>query len=240
MLGNVKIFFGKVSSIDDTQKICRVKVVVNGLTDKLSVEDLPWYFPWYGIKNLPMVDDVVPVLIFDNVITSGFYGNKIDLVDNSLGDDYNNYLEIFKRNISDKNVQLTYKESTGIEFINGDSKIQLELNKISLFQGSNSITIEKDKINIGDNAEQFVILGDKGRDVYSDILNSLDSICDEFISTAQFITGGLSASANPFTAAFAVPFTQLAVNMSVVKANIAKIKPKIEQSALQSKKVKIE
>ena len=145
MIGDIKIFFGKIVSVSDELKINRCQISIDGLTNEIVPEDLPWYFPWYGINYLPIKDDVVSVIVFDDNFSTAFYSHKVNLIDLSLdADDYENYLELFKRTISDKNVSLTYKKSTGIEFINDKTKIQLELDKLSLFVDSNSIIVDKD------------------------------------------------------------------------------------------------
>lgn len=71
-----KIYFGKVMDVKDDKYIFRVRVAIPGYTDKLAVEDLPLYFPWYGVNFLPLVNDIVPVRIFDNNFVNGFYGRK--------------------------------------------------------------------------------------------------------------------------------------------------------------------
>lgn len=73
---------------------------------------MPWYFPFYSIPILPEVDDIVPVLIFDNNFVTGFYGRKIDCKPRELDDDdYKFYLEVYKRKCGDDEVQLTYTKS---------------------------------------------------------------------------------------------------------------------------------
>ena len=51
-----KIYFGKVMDVKDDKYIFRVRVAIPGYTDKLAVEDLPLYFPWYGVNFLPLVN----------------------------------------------------------------------------------------------------------------------------------------------------------------------------------------
>ena len=149
-LGNIQIFFGVVKTVLDASKVCRLQISIDNYTEKIPVADLPWYFPWYGLEYLPVENDVVSVIIFDENFSTGFYGNKVDLSKSSLDDsDYINYLEIFKRSVDDKNVLLTYIPSKGIQFINADSQVQIEVDKVSLFVESNSIVMTKDRIDIG-------------------------------------------------------------------------------------------
>ena len=84
MLGNIKIFFGKVVNITDEDKLFRCQVVITGYTDEIESESLPWYFPWYGINYLPELDDVVPVIIFDDNFSTGFYNRKVGIIDGML------------------------------------------------------------------------------------------------------------------------------------------------------------
>ena len=76
-LGSIEIFFGKVVDVSDDLKINRVRVAVDCLTDTIAKDDLPWYFPWYGLNYLPIVNDVVSVIIFDdNFATAFIIGEK--------------------------------------------------------------------------------------------------------------------------------------------------------------------
>lgn len=76
MFGDINILFGKIVNVTDEQKIWRCQVSIDGSTDLLPVEDLPWYFPWYGINYLPTNGDVVPVIVFDGDFTNMFLRKK--------------------------------------------------------------------------------------------------------------------------------------------------------------------
>ena len=43
---------------------------------EIEIKDLPWYFPFMGADYLPLVNETVCVLIFNDNITQGFYSNK--------------------------------------------------------------------------------------------------------------------------------------------------------------------
>ena len=100
---------------------------------------------FFGLNYLPIVNDIVPVFIFNNDITHGFFNNKIDLVSNGLdGTEYQNYVELYKR----LGVQATYKESEGWLFINQNSKIQINEQQIDIIS---------ERINHNSGAEPMVL-----------------------------------------------------------------------------------
>src|ERR1035437_429841 len=160
-LGDLNVYFGSVVDVTDSNKLLRVRIQIDGLTNEIVKENLPWYFPWYGINYLPILGDVVPVIMFDGNISTCFYGQKVDVDKSKISDaDYADYLEIFSRTIDDKEVFIGYKKSEGIVFSNDTSKVQLEIDKLTLFVGANSIFIDKDTIKLGNNAKQMTLLGD--------------------------------------------------------------------------------
>lgn len=237
MLGEVNIYFGKVVSVNDDLKINRIRVSIDGLTNELKEDDLPWYFPFYGLNYLPVKDDVVSIIIFDNNFSTAFYGRKIDLIDNKLDEnDYQNYLEIFKRTISDKLVQLTYKTSTGIEFINSNGKVQIETDKLSFFVESNSIVMTKDRIDIGNQNQEATILGDKGVKELHDIITHQANTISEMLKLFQTIA---NACVTPFTAPIKTALTPL---IPLTKTKLMKENSNIDSEAdkIQSKKTFIE
>lgn len=236
MLGEIKIFFGKVVDVSDDLKINRCRISIDGLTDEIKPEDLPWYFPWYGLSYLPIKDDVVPVLVFDDNFSTCFYGNKLDLVDLKLDDgDYENYLEIFKRSIDDKNVSLTYKKSTGIEFINDKYKIQIEKDKLSLFNDTLGITIEKDKINIGEKSGEATLLGDKTVKHLLDIVKHQQETIDGMLTIFDAIS---AACVTPFTLPIKAALTPLTITYKAsLKISNTKLETNNTKNNLQSQKV---
>lgn len=203
-----KIYFAKVVSVSDELMIHRAKCVIQGFSDEIPEEKLPWYYPYYGVNFLPQVNDVVPVVIFENNFTTGFYGRKIDVVSRNLSsEDYENYLEIFKRTISDKNVQLTYKESEGIKFINDISSEQIEIDKITFLVGNNRIYMDEKVIELGTSNLEASLLGDKTVSYLkeqiklSDTLKTQTKICLDAIAKA--------AMGSPFTANIGAALTPL-------------------------------
>jgi len=237
MLGNINIFFGKVLNVSDELKINRCQISIDGLTDEIVSDDLPWYFPWYGLNYLPIVNDVVSVIVFDNNFSTCFYGRKVDLVDGSLDEgDYENYLEIFKRNVDDKNVSLTYLKSKGIEFINDKNKVQIELDKISLFVDTNSIVMTKDRIDIGDSGQEPIILGDKGVSHLHDIIKHQANTITEMMKLFQVI---VTACTTPFTIPIGVALT---ANIPISQSKLVMENTQVDKKAdtLQSKKTFIE
>ena len=124
MMGK-NIYFGDVVDVADSEVLNRVKVSIPGKTNELSTDELSWYFPMLGMDQLPIVGDKVPVVIFNNDFTTGFYLKKLVDSDNSQslfsGTEYENYLELYKR----LGVQITYNEADGIQNINKNVKVQL-------------------------------------------------------------------------------------------------------------------
>jgi hypothetical protein len=232
VLGNVKIYFGKVIDITDDLKIFRCRISIDGYTEEIEKDNIPWYFPWYGINYLPIVNDIISIIIFDNNFSTGFYGKKVDLTDIGLSnDDYENYLEIFKRTVADKQVSLIYTKTNGIEFINDISKINLALDKITLFNDSLGITITKDKIEIGDNTEAS-LLGDKTVSQLKDIIAHQNDIISALFEGFQKVAAGCTT---PFTAPIAGQLTSFLPKQVKLTADNKKIDA--NNSKLQSKKI---
>lgn len=212
---NVQIFFGKVHDQHDTETkgnftglgICRCQIIIPGITDEVDADLLPWYFPWYGRKYLPEVGDTVAVLIFDGNFATGFYGPKIDLEDENLDpNDYNNYLELFKRNCDGNDVQLTYKTSKGIEIFNGTedgskgSKLHLELELFTVYCEANFIKVSKDLINVGNassgRGEQWSTNGENTHDLLKTMIASINTLHNDVKTLMQAIQNGCN---NPYT-----------------------------------------
>jgi RNA binding exosome subunit len=237
MLGYIHIHFGKIVDVSDDLKINRCKVSIDGKTDEIKTEDLPWYFPWYGLSYLPLIDDIVPVIIFDENYSTAFYGNKLDLKDLNLdSDDYENYLEIFKRQIDDKTVSLTYKKSTGIEFINDKGKIQIEKDKLSLFGGNQQIIINDDSIKIGKNAKEKSLLGDKSVKQLTDMIEEQANIISEMLTLFNAIS---LACVTPFTLPIKAALTPL-MQISQTKLKVGNEKIKTSVKNIQSSVTEIE
>ena len=210
-LGNVQIFFGKVHDQHDTESkgnftglgICRCQVIIPGITDEVDADLLPWYFPWYGRNYLPEVGDTVPVLIFDGNFATGFYGPKLDLKDTELDpNDYNNYLELFKRNCDGNDVQLTYKTSKGIEIFNGTedgskgSKLHLELELFTLWCEGNFIQMNKDNIKIGSGDREFTLNGETTQQLLVTMIDNINKLHTDVYQLFQAIA---NAASNPYT-----------------------------------------
>jgi hypothetical protein len=237
MFGNTKIFFGKIVNVSDGLKLNRCQISIDGLTNEIISSDLPWYFPWYGLNYLPIINDVVSVIVFDDNFVTCFYGRKIDLKDIELSsDDYENYLEIFKRSIDDKNIALTYLKSKGIQFINDKNQIQIELDKLSLFVDTNSIVVTKDKITIGDKNQEPIILGDKGVEHLHSIITHQANTITEMIKLFNVIA---NACTSPYTASIGVALT---ANIPTSQTKLVSENKQVDIKAdkIQSKKTFIE
>ena len=143
-LNSIKIYFGFVEDVDDTEKIFRVRAKIPGYTDSIQKDNLPWYYPWYGVNYLPEIGDEIPIMIFNNEFVNGFYEKKADVEKRSelSDDDYKTYLEIYKRE-SDK-VRLMYQKSKGIEFEYDKSLQIIDKDKIVSKVNDSKITLTDD------------------------------------------------------------------------------------------------
>lgn len=235
--GDIKIFFGKVVDVKDTDKLLRVRVSIDGLTDEIAKDDLPWYFPWYGVNYLPLENDVVPVIQFDGNIVTCFYAHKVDVKYDKISDtDYANYLEIFSRSVDDKLVELKYTKTKGIEFVNDKGKIQIETEKLTLFCDANYLEITKDKINLGDGAKEATPLGDKTVKELHDIIKHQANTITAMMTIYKAIA---AVCVTPFTAPIG----------AVINSQVPTFEPKLTEEnkkvdiaadKIQSKKVFIE
>lgn len=234
MLGEINILFGEVVDINDDEKLFRCRVSINGYTDEIETEDLPWYYP-FGIKKLPEIGDTVGVIIFDQVITSGFYTDSINLKVNIDDNDYINYVELFNKDFNGTNAKLTFKESKGIELVYGDSSLNVRKEKSVLASGSSEVEVTDDKIKLGAKAEEPVLLGQKTIDLLSDVIDVVTEISKEFSANSQEMITWIAACSTPFTAAMAPSILGIMSSMTAISAKVQTLKVKLD--SLKSNKV---
>lgn len=169
----IEIYFGKVVDVKDDETKNRIRVSIPGFTDKIPTDQLPWYFPFYGQDHIPIVNDTVPVFIFNGNFTHGFYNHKIDLESNGLsGTEYENYVELYKR----LGVQITYKESEGWKFINKDSFQQIN---------EQQIDVVSQRINHNSGVEPMVL----GIQLFNILTRMLDGLMAETHTTPSGPSG---------------------------------------------------
>lgn len=189
-MNNISVYFGKVVEVNDDEKLYRIKVQIAGKTDQIPPDELNWYYPFFGINYLPIKDDEVPILIFNNDFNSGFYNNKINLESNEYdGSEYENYLELYKR----LGVQLTYNESDGIRFINQQSSVQIEDGRVSMYVEENQITLDNSRIDLGTDGEPAP-LGDMTVETFNKTVNALNEMYSKFVAVFEAIEKGASSS----------------------------------------------
>lgn len=235
MTGEIKILFGEVVDINDEDKKFRCRVSINGYTDQLETEDLPWYYP-FGIRKLPEVGDNVGVIIFDNIITSGFYTDSINLVVSVDNEDYEHYVEVFDKNLEGTGAKLTFKKSKGIEGVYGDSMLSISKEKALLSSGGNEVSVDDDKIKLGSqSAEEPVLLGNKTIDFLSDLIDVMSEISKEFSATSSDMMTWQGACGTPFTAAMAPAVAGIMASMAAISIKIQTLKVCLE--SLKSDKV---
>lgn len=234
MTGEIKILFGEVVDINDPDKKFRCRVSINGYTDQIETEDLPWYYP-FGIRKLPEVGDIVGIIIFDNVFTSGFYTDSINLVVSIDDEDYKHYVELFDKDIEGTNAKFVFKQSKGIEGTYGNSSLNITKDKASLSSGSNQLDIDDNNIKLGSSAEEPVLLGQKTIDFMSDFLDVITEVTKEFSGTSQEMITWQGACSTPFTAAMTPTVTGLMAAMTALAGKIQTLKVKLD--TLKSDKV---
>lgn len=234
MTGEIKILFGEVVDITDPDKKFRCRVAINGFTDQLEVEDLPWYFP-FGIKKLPVVGDNVGVIIFDNIITSGFYTDEVNLTVSVSDEDYEHYVELFDKDIDGNNAKMTFKPSKGIETTYGNSSMMVSKDKLSLSSGASEVDITDDNIKLGADANEHVLLGEKTIDFLSDFIDVVTEVTKEFSATSQEMITWQAACSTPFTVAMTPTVTGLMAAMTALAGKIQTLKVKLD--TLKSDKV---
>lgn len=228
----INVFFGDVVDVQDDEKIFRLRVSIKGYTNEIATEDLPWYYPFFGFHYIPIVGDVVPVLIFDGDFTTGFYIKKIDLQSTGLeGSEYENYLEIYKR----LGVELSYKESVGIQLINAKSRLQVEELRASLYVDKNQITLDDKRIDLGTDGEAAP-LGDKTVKALLDQNTQTNNLYDETMKLFDVIK---AACKSPMLAPIKIALT---AKMPAAKTKMSKSFPTNEKfiNTIQSKKTFIE
>lgn len=147
-LNSIKIYFGFVEDIEDTENLFRIRAKIKGYTDEIEKENLPWYYPWYGINYLPEIGDEIPIVIFNDEFTHGFYEKKADIAlrGELSKEDYNTYLELYKRD-SDK-VSITYRKSKGIELEYDTAKQTIDKDKIVSKVNDTTVTVSDDMVEV--------------------------------------------------------------------------------------------
>lgn len=233
-LGSINVYFGKVVDVTDTDKLLRVRVSIDGLTNEIAKDDLPWYFPWYGVNYLPLENDVVSVIVFDSNMSTAFYGRKVDQDKSSISDDdYASYLEIYSRQVNGKQVDLKYSKTDGIIFSNDTSKIQIESDKLTLFVGTNSIFMDKDVIKLGDKNQQPSLLGNNTVEHLHAIITHQANTISAMMTIYQAIG---AACVTPFTAPIGAAITSSMPSFQT-SLNVENTKVDKQADTLQSKKV---
>ncbi len=262
--GNHRIYFGEVHSVKDEEKLYRIQVKVSGITDvePINLDDLPWYYPWYGTRNLPEIGDVVPVLIFDDNFVTGFYGDvlaKGDSEEGTLhkstfeGKDYDNLFVSFKRLIEGKPVTTQYYPSQGVTTINDKTLIQSLDEVINLRVGievknfldkekveelktddANTIQITKEKIYLGKEGveEHPVLLGDLTRQEITDFENFVKESLDKIYD--MFNTIQTAAGSSPYT----MPIqAQMMPKLPTLKTKFAEVDSKLLSNGKYKEKI---
>lgn len=198
-LGEVRIFFGTVVSIDDMTYSCRCQVKIFGKTDEIPTEELPWYFSWYGVNQLPKIGDEVPVIIFDNNLSTGFYGRPLVSTSAVDANNYKDYVRVFKSFSDDASASIEYTLSNGIDINNGQTGVNVNPMKLKLFSNYNDIEITDNRINIGNNKLQANLCGDDVIIQLKKMIQFQESVIDMMYGGFQQVM--LAAMTSPFTAA---------------------------------------
>lgn len=259
---SINIFFGIVVNNLDELKLKRVQVKINGVTDLLEDDDLPWYFPFHFSSFLLSIGDIVAVLIINGRVEHGFYSGPIynnnseelssdnrPSTDNKNKNDagiddenYEFYLELFHKLVDDKDlVKLTYSKKEGIQFLNSeDSYINIELEKISIFQKTCGIEITEKEIKIGSTDKDFEKTFNS-ETMLKVIIQMIDHEKTIFTALCDYMTKmSTAAGSSPFTSALIPVGTALvASNMPTFQKDSAKNKQDADGKNTLSETVKI-
>jgi len=237
-MSNINVYFGDVVDVADDEKLNRIRVSIPGKTNLLETDNLSWYFPFLGMDQVPIVGDKIPVLIFNNNFTTGFYLKKLtDSANAQSGFDcseYENYLEIFKRDP----VQLTYNESDGIQLINDKASQQILTDEINTEVDGFIMKLVKDRLDIGFGGPvEATPLGDKTVQVLLDDITLETLMYNNCLTIFQAISAGCGT--NPFLAGIKLGIESLLPTAtSSVTAPTTKLNADI--NLIQSKKTFIE
>lgn len=198
-LGNIQIFFGQVVDIEDPQQSCRCRVAIQGKTDQIEKEKLPWYFAWNGISSLPQLNDEVSVMIFDGNFATGFYGSKLvsDSVQTAIN--YRDYVEVFKKMTCDSDSSITYSHTGGLNIQNKNNGLTAGLANVKMFCGENSLNMTENMISLGTENTEAMLMGDKTVTYLNDIIKSIGDIVEIMYGGFEKIM--TAAMPNPYTTA---------------------------------------
>lgn len=226
----VNKYFGRVVSIDDPEKKLRCQIEINGKTD--SLQDLPWYYPCYGLFSLPDVNDVVPVTIYDDCFTSGTYERPIANAASISDDDYPTYLEIYSK----KSTKLSYSKSEGIVFLNGEGSITLK-DKIDLFFGSSFISVTNNGIALN-GEDHKAAYGDVMLETMKQTAALIQDLCKVFNPTFLASTW-TPACSTPYTLPLIAPMSSIVSKMTALTTKAAMLKSGIDETTHLSETVKL-
>lgn len=231
-LGNIQIFFGQVVDIDDPCQSLRCRVAIQGKTDQIEKEKLPWYYSFGGINSLPAVGDEIAVLIFDNNFATGFYNKS--LINGSVQTvaNYKDYVEVFKKMTGDTDAAITYSMSQGLELHNDKSKINAGLTNLSLSCGDNNISISEQGITLGSEGLEPALMGNKTVQILEEIIDYVGKVTHMIYGGFQDIM--MTATPSPFTAAIGAKLSTFITSEIQIRTLGLMLKTKLMQ--IQSKK----
>lgn len=231
-LGNIQIFFGQVVDVDDPYQCLRCRVAIQGKTDQIEKEKLPWYYSFNGVGSLPKLDDEVPVIIFDGNFATGMYGRPMISSSVQTSSNYKDYVEVFKKMTGDSDASISYSVSNGIEIQNGNSGITAEALKLKLFCDSNSITVTNNSITLGDEGLEAMLMGDKTIAFMNEIFDYFDGVIKMMF--AGFQTVMMTAMPNPYTTAIGAGLSPYIPGEFQLRTQLCMLRAKL--NSLQSKK----
>ena len=231
-LGNIQIFFGQVVDIDDPYQCLRCRVAIQGKTDKIEKDKLPWYYSFNGLNSLPKIDDEVPVIIFDGNFATGMYGRPMINGSVQTKTDYKDYVEVFKKMTGDSDASITYSISNGIEIQNDNTGIHVESAKLKLFCDANAISITSNAILLGNENLEAMLMGDKTIAFMGEMFDYFEQVIKMMF--AGFQTVMTAALPSPFTAQIGAALTPYVVGELQITMALKILRAKL--NSLQSKK----
>ena len=230
-LGNIQIFFGQVVDVDDPTQSLRCRVAIQGKTDQIEKEKLPWYYSWNGIGSLPKVNDEVPVIIFDGNFATGMYGKTMINGSTQTAANYKDYVEVFKKITGDSDASITYSISNGIEIKNSTTGLNASALKLKLFCGANEISITDTSILLGSEGLEAMLMGDKTIAFMNDLFDYLEQLIKMMFAGFQTIM--TAALPNPYTSAIGSVLSPYIVNELQITMALKILRAKL--TSLQSK-----
>lgn len=215
-LKDIELLPGEIVSVDDPNHIGRIKANVPTLFDssKMNPDGMPWIYKLTipGYQNFSSMQPGERVWVIKNLnnynefwyIPMPQMNDAVKSLITAGDDDYTNSDILINREIGDNKIQLHYTPTTGLHMqINDNLSLNIHPERgITMTNGDEKILIEQDKISIGtgENTTQAVR--------YKEFKSMMDSLRKQLNMLAT------KAAPQPYTAHLADSFTNAANALS--------------------------